>query len=203
MAITVTSAKTRVEQKLGALSDVTEARWIAMAQDLNEILYDEMLNADPDRFKTTQNYTVTTDSQTSALPADYQDAKQWGCGFFVIDSDGKEQERLIQTGFSSSNKGYYLDGSNVVFTGINASTIVKLRYVPMLTAISSMSSSFIVPDRFKELVTQGLIKIYYEEYEDPRQYDADAKFARLLGQLIDSIPRSPKVYNLSSRYSAY
>lgn len=198
--MTISDVKTRVEQKLGALSDISNARWIAMAQDLNELLYQEMINVDPSRFITTQSYTVSTDPQTSALPAAFQDAQVWGGGFIEVDSDGKEIWALKVTGYGSSVKGYYIEGSNVVFTGMDNANLIRLRYVPTITALSSMSDSFIVPDRYKELVTQGIIKTYYEEYEDPRQYDADAKFARLLDQFLSSLPRTSRVYSLNPYY---
>lgn len=199
----IAAVKTRVEQKLGALNDISNTRWIAMAQDLNELLYQEMIDIEPSRFVTTQSYTVTSSPQTHALPAALQGMSQFDGGFHEIDANGNDVGVLVQTGYGSQRKGYYIDGSDVVFTGITTSTVVRLRYIPTLTAMSAMSSEFVVPDRYKELVVQGMIKAYYEEYEDVRQYDADAKFARLLGQFLSSLPRATKVYSIDPHYSSY
>jgi len=58
---------------------------------------------------------------------------------------------VIYTGFGSSLSGYYLDSSNIVFTGLNDNTdTYTFRYMPVHTDITSTSDSFCIPDGLRK-----------------------------------------------------
>lgn len=203
MAFTLTTIRERLERRTKDLNDIGAELLYDMATDLNQQLYDVMLEEDPARFIITQNYTVSTSPSTQALPAGFRDIKEWGCGFYVQSSSGVNTSvELPITGFGSIDWGYYIDGTNVVFTGINASTTIVLRYIPVLADITSMAGTFCVPDEFKALVLEGMMLAYYKNEEDPREGISDQRFARLLAKFKDSLPKGPRVITLPSPFES-
>lgn len=197
MSFTLTTIKSRLERRLKDINDVDNDLLFDWSTDLNQMLYLEMLNADPERFITTSNYTVTTSPSTQALPATIRDISEYGCGFFLIDSSGTITDvELPITGYGSSLLGYYLNGTNVVFTGINTSQTITLRYIPVVDDMDALSDTFIVPDENKDLVVEGLVLAYYKWCEDPRESISDMRFARLLARFLDKLPKNPRVFAL-------
>jgi len=203
MAITLLEIQERLERRMKDINDIDEDLMLDMATDLNQQLYDEMLENDPERFILTQNYTVTTSPSTQALPTGFRDIKEWGCGFFVQNSDGTNTTvELPITGFGSTDWGYYISGTNVVFTGINATTTIVLRYIPVLADMVNTGSTFCVPDEFKALVLEGMVLAYYKNEEDPREEVSDQRFMRLLMKFRDAFPKGPRVLTLPSPYES-
>lgn len=197
MAFSVTTIQSRLEKRLGDISDVDFI--LEIATDLNQFLYGVMFNEDPERYVTTSTYTVTSSTLTQALPAGYRDNTEYGCGFFVQNSDGTASSRQLGlTSYGSRELGYYINGTNVVFTGINTTETIVLRYIPVLADIDSLDDTFVVPDENKELVQEGMVLYYYRYNEDPRESDQDLRFTRLLGIFKDNLPKAPKVYGLPS-----
>lgn len=199
---TLTTLKTRLTNRLKDISDVSNDVLYQIATDLNQFFYRKMFSVDPERFIATQSYSVSTSPSSQALPASFRDVQEKGCGFFIQNQDGSAgEERLTLTGYGSTLEGYYLNGSNVVFTGINSSKTIILRYIPTLTDISSLSDSFVVPDEFKELILEGLVLYYYRYNEDPREGEQDMRFARLLNDFLATLPKNPRVFYLNSNLS--
>lgn len=197
MSFTLTTIKSRLERRLKDINDVTNDTLYDWATDLNQQVRLEMVNADPERFITTSSYTVTTSPSTQALPTSFRDTAEYGCGFFLSNTDGTTTSvELPITGYGSSKVGYYINGTNVVFTGINTSTTVILRYVAVLSDITALTDTFAAPDENKDLITEGMVLAYYKWSEDPRESISDQRFARLLTQFIDKLPKNPRVYSL-------
>lgn len=196
MATALSTIQTRLSVRLKDTSDVTNAQYFQMATDLNQFLYNEMFGEDPERFiDSNTSYTVTSSPSTQALPSDFRDVTEWGCGFFPQDSNGDvSREQLTLTGYGSKRYGYYINGTNVVFTGINDSKTVVLRYVPVLADITAVSGTFVTPDENKELLTEGMVLYYYRYEEDPRESDQDMRFKRLLDLFIEGLLKTPKVF---------
>lgn len=194
---TLSTIKSRLQRRLKDINDVDNDTLYDWATDLNQMLYVEMVNADPERFITTQSYSVTTAPQTSALPAAFRDTAEYGCGFYFTDSSGNTTtHELPYTGYGSSLVGYYMNGTNVIFTGISSAQTVVLRYIPTLDDIDSLSDSFCVPDENKALLVEGMVVAYYKWCEDPRESIADQRFARLFAEFLDKLPKNPRVYSL-------
>lgn len=199
MSITLTTLQGRLGRRLKDINDVTNSRLYDNATDLNQFLYEEMCSVDPDRFLSSSTYTVSTSPSTQALPTDLNDLFRYGAGFYVRNSAGADTKtKLVPTSFGSTAPGYYLLADNVVFTGINTSTTIILKYIPTLADITTLAGTFCVPDRYKELLEEGLVKYYYRDEEDPRESEADQRFARLLSQFLQNIKKTPRVYSVSN-----
>ena len=204
MATTVTTIQDRLSNRLKDISDVTNSVLFQMASDLNQFLYNEMFGEDPERFITTASYTVTSSPSTQALPVGFRDTTEWGCGFYPLDSNGNpERFSLKPTGFGSQEYGYYITGTNVVFTGINANKTFTLRYIPVLADITALSDVFVTPDENKELLTEGMVLYYYRYEEDPREGEQDMRFKRLLDAFKEGLPKSPKVFVIPSQIGSH
>ena len=194
MATALSTIRTRLENRLKDIADITNAVLFQMASDLNQFLYVQMFELDPERFVTTQSYTVSSSPSTQALPAGYRDNSEYNCGFFLQNTDGTAStQQLRLTGYGSTDIGYYITGTNVVFTGINTSRTVVLRYIPVLADIDDLADTFVVPDENKELLTEGMVLYYYRYEEDPREGDQDNRFTRLLMQFKESLSKGPRV----------
>lgn len=195
MAFSVTTIQSRLEKRLGNIDDVDFI--LEIASDLNQFLYNVMFGEDPERFISTSSYTVTSSTLTQALPAGFRDTSEFGCGFFVQNTDGTASSRqLTPTGYGSKDLGYYITGTNVVFTGINTTQTFVLRYIPVLADIDSLDDTFVAPDENKELVLEGIVLYYYRYNEDSRESDQDLRFTRLLSLFKDGLSKGPKVIGL-------
>jgi len=192
MAITVSTIQTRLTNRLKDISDIDNSTLFQMATDLNQHLYNEMFKADPERYITTQSYTVSSSPSTQALPSGFRDIQEYGCGFYLQNDDGTASDvRLEITGYGASEMGYYILGSNVVFTGIDSTKTIVLRYVPVLDDIDSLSDSFVAPDENKELILEGMVLYYYRYEEDPRELEQDQRFMSLQTWYGMKLTRTP------------
>nr|QGH72392.1 MAG: hypothetical protein [Podoviridae sp. ctka020] len=195
MSITLSDIVNRVTRRLKDVDDISSSIWYDIATDLNQFLYRRIKGIDPERVITSATYTVTSSPSSQALPAGFRDIQAIGCGVFYQNSAGQNTDtQLPLTGFGSTSPGYYFDGTNIVFTGINTSTVFVLRYVGTLADITAMSGIFCVPDEYKDLVTEGMVLGYYKYEEDPREADADTRFTRLLSDFLETVKKAPKVY---------
>lgn len=205
MAITLQTAFDRVELRLGDINNITLPAKLIMGTDLNQFLFRQLFAIDPERLIISVTYSIPASSSTPytvALPVGFRDVEEYGTGFFVQNTDGSNTTRQLGiTGFGSILPGYYIDGTNVVFTGISLATTVILRYIPVLADMTLLSSTFCVPDEFKDLVTEGLVTAYYKFQEDTREADSDQRFARLLEQFLTSVKKGPNVYGLPDPYT--
>ena len=192
MAFTLTTIKARLGRRLKDIRDVDDVLLYDWATDVNQDSYRVMFRADPERFITTQSYTVSTSPSSQALPATFRDTQEYGCGFFYQNADGTAGNRqLAVTGYGSPQAGYYLNGANVVFTGINSTQTIILRFIPVLANITALSDTFIVPDENLDLITEGMVVQYYKWNEDPREMTAGQRYSALQNDFADKLPQIP------------
>lgn len=208
MAITAQDARNQLLLLKKDLSDVDQSTFLQWANAINRAVYRFICGIDPERFTSTQNYTVSSSPQTSTLPADFQDIQRYGMGFYYVDNAGNlTPYPLIQTGPGSQRQGYYIVGSSVVFTGITTGTYT-LRYQPKPTAITAMTGAgsyftqdatstgkIIIPDEYMDFLVKDL-DVYYAQWdEDPSAESlADFRFSRVLAELAANIKKTPDVY---------
>jgi len=213
VSITVADARTDLLLLKKDLSDVTAATFLSWCNAANRMVYRYICGIDPERFTSTQNYTVSSSPQTSALPADFQDIQRNNMGFYYVDNNGNlTNYPLIQTGPGSLNQGYYIIGNNVVFTGIATTATYTLRYIPnptVLTASTGAGSYFtqdasstgkvIIPDSYLDFLTADL-DVYYTQWDETPSAEslADFRFSRLLNELGNNIKKAPAVYCMPS-----
>lgn len=194
MAFTLTTIKARLSRRIKDIRNVSNDLLYDWATDVNQGLYRTMFRADPERFITNQSYTVSTSPSTQALPAGFRGTQEAGCGIFYQNSDGTAGDRpLTITHYGSPMTGYYINGTNVIFTGINATQIFILRYVPVLADIDALSDTFVVPDENLDLVTEGMVVQYYKFMEDSREVTAGQRYAALEGDFSEKLPKLPLV----------
>lgn len=205
MALQVQTAYNSFSRYKRDITDVTTATFCEWADWINKLVYRHLLKIDPERFISTQTYTISSSPSTQALPASFRDMQAFGCGLFLYDSEDRDSQ-LAETGFGSGVRGFYLNGSNIVFTGIENETF-KMRYVPKITTIDGLTDYFttttalggveIIPDEYTEFTTKALDVLYSQWDEDiPMEGISDARFSRLLDEFSRSIKRTPSVYSI-------
>lgn len=112
--------------------------------------------------------------------------------------------KLTRTSPGSGDEGYYITGTNVVFTGLSATTPLLLRYIPTVTTITAVSDSLSIPDEFNKFIVDGLDVIYGQWDEDaPLEQIAGFRFQAQLDALSEDIKREPAVYALQDYSSNY
>ena len=189
------------------ISDVPLATFNEWADFVNKFAYRKLIEVDPERFITSTTFIITGYPQTEALPAAFKNVLPKGAGFFVRDSSGNDTEReLARTGFGSTMAGYYISGTNVVFTGMSSETIV-LRYIPTQSQISNLTDYFtvdtltggteIILEEYLEYAVKA-IDVLYTQWDDDVSSEsfADARFVRVLSEMIDNLRKDPDVYSL-------
>lgn len=190
------------------LSDISTNIFAEWCDFINRFIYKEASGIDPERFISTSSFTVTTIPSTQTLPSDFRDIQKTGCGFFFVDADGKDTDRaLTQTGFGRRDRGYYIQGTNVVFTGIENNEVFTLRYIPTTTKLTALADFFtqnkltggkiIIDDEYLEYVVKALDVLYDQRDEEPgAESIADARFVRALNNLLDNLKKEPGAYQL-------
>lgn len=187
------------------MTDVGQDLFLQWLNFANRQFYDFIAGLDPERYITTQTYTVSSSPQTSALPATFYHIQPLGCGFYYIDSDGKDTEfDLTRTGHGSRLAGYYISGTNVIFTGIDDGSQYKLRYIPVLTTLTALTDSLVLDEIYMDCLIQDLDKLYSQWDEDAGMESlADFRFTRTLEMLGNNIRKEPDTYSIPDSFSNY
>ena len=207
MALTIQNARDALERRKRDISDVSSAVFGEWCDFVNKFAYRKLISTDAERFISSTSFTVSSEPQTSALPADFRNIQPLGTGFFLQDSNGDDTTRtLARTGFGSKVPGYYISGTNVVFTGMTNETIT-LRYIPTQTAISAVGDYFtvdgltggveIIPNEYLLYLVNAL-DVMYSLWDDnvPEESFADARFVRALNELIETVRKEPDAYGI-------
>lgn len=202
MSIQVSAARTALENLLRDITDVPSATFVEWCDYINKFTYRKLANTDPERFITSTTFSITAEPQTSALPTGFRDIQALGTGFFLQDTDGTDREvELARTGFGSSVMGYYITGTNIVFTGMTSQT-VTLRYIPTQTAIDEAADYFtvntaqtgieIIPDEYQNHLVKAL-NVLYQQWDENvgAESFADLRFVRTLNEMIETIRKEP------------
>jgi len=132
--------------------------------------------------------------------------KRFGCGVFEVDDNGDDTTNQVpMTEIGSIVQGYYINGGNIVFTGITGT--YQVRYVPDITTIDALTDYFtldtsisgveIIPSDYTDFLMKAL-DVMYDQWDENVGMEgiADARFVRLLDEFARNINRSPAVYGL-------
>jgi len=209
MAIQVSTAYTAFDEHKRDVTDVPLGTFYRWCDFVNKHAYRKLKGVDPERYiNGATTFTVTTNPQTSALPATFRDIREKECGFFYIDSEGLDTEtRLTKVSFGSRSKGYYINGTNVVFTGIESSEQYRLRFLPKITTIDAATDYFtldtaiggaeIIPDEFLEYIVKA-VDVLYDQWDEEigAESYADARFVRIMDELASHFKKEPDAYSL-------
>lgn len=201
--ITLTQARNSLELLLKDIEDVSQETFIEWGNYANRQFYNFIIGIDPERFiDSATTYTVSTTPQTSALPADFMNIQPYNTGFFLVDQNGNDTSyQLPYTGFGSNQAGYYIKGSNVIFTGNtpngNGSSTYRLRYIPILDTLTAMSDTLILDEIYLECVRNDLNTLYQQWDEMASDESlADFRFTRTLNELANTIKKAPDAYGI-------
>lgn len=179
-------------------SDIEDATWIYWGDYINKEFRRTLEGVDPERYISTQSYTVSTSPSSQALPATFRTIAGLGCGIYYLNADATPRgDRLPITGYASLRPGYFISGSNINFTGINSSTSFLMRFMPTITVITAMSDELEIPEEYNLYIMKAFDELYEQWDEDPTLESlADFRLTRSLSELTKTIPRQPTVYAL-------
>lgn len=207
MALTAQQAYNSYNRLKRDITDVPSATFIEWCDWANKMVYRHLLGIDPERYITTQSFTVTTTPSTQTLPTTFKDMSRFGCGVFLVNSDGDDVSGMLPiTGFGRTDTGYYITAGSVVFTGAENQTY-KMRFVPTITAIDALTDYFtldttstgkeIVPDEYLKLLV-NILDIAYSQWDEdiPLEQVASERVSVLLDEFSRNINRVPAVYGL-------
>jgi len=215
MSLLVSDVQTAFGRRKRDITDVPAATFYEWADFVNKFVYRKLRGTDPERFMQSTTFTVTSDPQTSALPADFRDVQPLGTGFFIRNSDGTDSERTLgRTGFGSTSLGYYITTTNVVFTGLGNSEVIVLRYMPTQTKLTQSTQYFtldgltggveVIPDEYLEALIEAL-DVLYSRWDDnvSEESYADTRFVRALDELVNTLRREPDAFAIPDYSNNY
>ena len=190
------------------ISDVDDDIFLDWCKWLHNFVYRYYLGIESSKFRTTQAYTVSESPSTQALPATFRDMTRFKTGLFVVDQNGvTTEDQLAYTGRGSTSTGCYLDGDNIVFTGITDGSLL-MAFTPNLTQITALTDYFtldtlvtgedvLAEEWLHDFVIKAL-DLIYSQWDESVGVEgiADARFIRLLDEFARNIRRTPGVYVL-------
>ena len=149
---------------------------------IDDSLRRELINTYPENFL--EEYTISMQEgvYSYALPSDFESMR---CGQVVELSSNKIVKEWLRKSYGSSEDGFYISGSNIVFTGNVSNTTITLRYIPTRTQYTSDSDTLILSD------TGENKKFYYDAFSQlfndrERDWD-DASVSQQLQESIKDI----------------
>lgn len=204
MALTAQNLKDSLSRQMTDISDVDDTTFVEWCDFLNQYFYRLVYSIDTEAYISSQTYTVTSSPSTQALPATLESLKEYGCGFYYQDAASTlTDDKLVQTGIGSTNRGYYLSGTNVVFTGIDNETII-LKFIPLVSTIDDLADTMLIPDRYKYYAIEALKELYYEwDEEAGLESIAGNRTLQSMEELASKLPRAPRVYSIRQSSSNY
>lgn len=198
------------------ISDVSQPTFIEWCDFVNKFIYRELIATEPERYITDGTVTAIAGTYSYALPADFRDITPLGCGLFEVNDDGTYSDRkLAKTSFGSQIRGYYISKGNIILTPTPKQTeTFTLRYIPAPTKLTTIAQYFtadgtvtgveVVPDEYLMYLREALDVQYsvWDEEVGAESY-ADARFARVLDELIRNIRKDVSTYGISDFSSTY
>jgi hypothetical protein len=120
---------------------------------------------------------------------------------------------LDEVSFGSTSPGFYLTGNQLALVQ-QAGTNLLMRYIPQAPNFTSLTDYFtldktatgqpIVEDRHKELLLKA-IDLHYAQWDEDMSMEgvADARFTRVLYDVLDSYKRTAKVFSFENTNSSF
>lgn len=121
--------------------------------------------------------------------------------------------RLGETGFGSTDEGFYLNRSNLVFTGASTKSFVG-RYLPKPIVLSATTEYFtldgtasgvvIIEDRHEEYLIKAC-DVLYEQWDDNNGAESvsDFRMVRALGDVLETYKRTANVAKMDNPINNY
>jgi len=112
-------------------------------------------------------------------------------------------DKLGITGYGRKQEGYFLEGSNIVFTGV-AGGDYMMKYMPQPPVLDELTDYFtvdgtaatagLVEDRHLEFLVKA-IDVLYSQWDEDREGEsiADQRFVRALGEVLETTAQAPQI----------
>ena len=114
----------------------------------------------------TTEINVVDGTASYDFPSDFKTIDARDCGLYLMDNGRKEREYPL-TSFGSSSEGYYITGTQIVFTPVpEEDKTVTMRYIPKIDLITQSSTTLILPEGYEDLVVEELWVKYDKREED-------------------------------------
>lgn len=213
MALQLSTVRTALSDLKHDITDVSNTLFVRWCNYAQRQIYRSLLDRVPEKFVKTQTYSSVS-SGAQNLPSDFKTIRGYNAGFFFMDGSTDTDIKLTKTGFGSTIQGYYMSGGQVVFTGMDGSKNVKLRYLPKLTALSNVTDYFtvdtlstgteVIPEEYEETIVEDL-NILYSRWEenDFQESLADFRFVRTWSEMLNDISPDVEVYGIDPHYNMY
>lgn len=205
MAIQLQEAYDELELLKQDIADVDNDLFISWCNHVNRHAYRFISGIDSERFITELSLTNIT-SGAQNLPNDFSSIQYFNTGVFYVDNNGNSTNRQLPLlPFGSTQPGYYLNGTQIVFLNISTSTNFVLRYIPNPPTFTSMDDYFttdklstgkeIIPTQYL-LALRDHLDVMYSQWDEDVSYEAvaDARWVRELNELANNIRRTPSSY---------
>lgn len=198
--ITVQGARDLLERAMDdTLPNVSDAVFYDWINFINHFLYRQIRKLDPERFITQSTYNITAGTNTYALPSDFSSLDALGTGFYEVDADGNiTSSTLIKTSVGSTTAGFFIKGSNAIFTPIpTTSNTYILRYIPKMGQLSALTDTTVIEQEYSEYLKNALVTAYEIWDENVgAEVVSDQRFARNLQELLDNYKNEAYQYDL-------
>lgn len=137
--------------------------------ELEQKCWEIMTRLDPYRNVSTQSYIVTTDPQTESLPSGFDNINAPELGFWELDDDSEKHRKLEQGYEGFEGFSYYLQGSNVHFTGYTDTETIKLYYIAKYSkkTVWEEDDTLIIPEEYKRLCIEWILVNFYRWEKEP------------------------------------
>lgn len=171
------------------LGDVSTELFLDWCDEVNRFAYRILYGQDPNRYLVDYTINVSANTTTYALPTDFLNIEPIGAGVYVNANGLPYPMPLAKSSFGNLNIGYYLTNGNIVFTPIpQNSQVITLRYIPILTTLTSFTDEMVIPDDFIAYVRYALDVLYSQWDEDfSAEGITDARYQRALDELARNL----------------
>lgn len=135
---------------------------------IDQEAYKLLVDLFPEKYMSSSTISVVADTQEYSTPSDFGESSLSAnsTGLFKVNDSNLITYAYRFTEFGSGDKGYYLDGDNVVITPKPTSAVtLTLRYIPEIDAITSDSDTLQAPDKYKDLIIEELFTKYNNREE--------------------------------------
>jgi hypothetical protein len=212
MAIQVSEALTQFGYYKQDIADVETDVFVSWCQFIERDVYRKLLKLFPNKFVSSQSYSVVDGAQS--LPADFDNIRSLGTGFYLFKDNQLHVSRLALTSPGSRQKGFYFEGNQVVFTGFQNAETYMLRYIPKLVVVQSESDYFtidalstgeeIIPEQFMEFLVKALDVKYTQWDAMPGDESfADQRYANLLNEFLENYLPTAQLFPFEDDFAIY
>lgn len=114
-------------------------------------------------------------------------------------------EQLTESGFGSSDTGYWLDASNINFTPTpTQSKVFVLRYLPDLDTLTLTTDSTIIPIAYKEYA-RNAADIFWNQWRQTNngEFEAQQRTESALNEMLKTLKKTTKIGLFPNKSGVY